>query len=271
MNFFDKQAEHHIYYGKLPHWRQDSVCYFVTFRCADSIPQAKIKQWLIQRDEWLLEHPKPRTEQEITEYNRLFSRRIEIWLDRNYGHCFLADKKCHEIVNNALLYFNEERYRLWAYTVAANHVHLLIEPLQSHQLARIIQSIKSYTANELNKATGNRGQFWQKEYFDHIVRSEEQLMRFIKYIRNHDKAVPTSHPSTPEAPPTVVATSCRLNTTNSRQDDVSTSTRQDDVSTSTRQDDVSTPARQDDVSSPTRQDDVSTPTRQGDVATEQPC
>jgi len=31
--------------GNLPHWRQQGVTYFVTFRLADSLPQAKLDQW----------------------------------------------------------------------------------------------------------------------------------------------------------------------------------------------------------------------------------
>ena len=36
--------------GNLPHWRQDGVTYFVTFRLADSLPQAKLDEWVRERD-----------------------------------------------------------------------------------------------------------------------------------------------------------------------------------------------------------------------------
>ncbi len=188
MNFFDKAADRGIYYGNLPHWRQGTVCYFVTFRTSDSIPQVKLTRWTQERDEWLKLHPNPRTEEEVTEYNTLFSRKIEHWLDRNYGECLLAEPNCKEIVRNALLYFNEDRYRLGEFTIASNHVHLLIEPLSDYLLSDIMRSIKSFSAKEINKTTSRTGHFWQKEYFDHIVRSEEQLLRFVHYIRRHDKA-----------------------------------------------------------------------------------
>jgi hypothetical protein len=62
----------------------------------------------------------------------------------------------------------------------------LIEPLGDYQLSDLMHSIKSFTAKAINKATGKSGHFWQKEYFDHIVRSEDQLSRFSKYIRRHN-------------------------------------------------------------------------------------
>ncbi len=186
MNFYERSADRGVYYGNLPHWRQDTVCYFVTFRTADSIPQMKLKQWIQERDEWLLDHPKPWSETELSEYNKLFSRKIEQWLDLSYGECVLAGAKCKEIVAGALCYFNNQRYTLWEYTVAANHVHLLIEPLFNFQLDEIMRSLKSFTAKEINKVLGRSGHFWQKEYFDHIVRSEEHYLKFVDYIRKHN-------------------------------------------------------------------------------------
>lgn len=186
MNFYDKAAEKNLYFGNLPHLRQNTVCYFVTFRTADSIPQAKLQQWIQDRKEWFLVHPEPLSDCEQAEYNRLFSRKIEHWLDCNYGECLLALEKCKVIIVNALHFFNEKRYKLWEYTIAANHVHLLIEPLADNKLEDIMSSLKSFTANEINKALGRSGHFWQKEYFDHIVRSEEHYHKFADYIRKHD-------------------------------------------------------------------------------------
>jgi len=189
MNYYNRTAEKGFYYGNLPHLRQNTVCYFVTFRTADSIPQTKLKQWILDRDLWLMEHPQPRSEEQIAEYNKLFSRKIERWLDQGYGECLLNNLQCKQIVTDALLHFNKVRYNLWEHTISANHVHLLIEPLEDYPLSDILRSIKSYTANEINRVTGKNGHFWQKEYFDHIVRSEEQLIKFSKYIRRHNYKV----------------------------------------------------------------------------------
>ncbi len=187
MNFFAKDAALDWFYGNLPHWRQDTVCYFVTFRTADSIPQSKLKHWLQTRDLWLKANPEPRTDEQTDEYHKLFSNRLEYWLDCSYGECLLAETALKEIVVKSLAHFHNTRYQLYEFAVAANHVHLLIEPINGNELSMIMHSIKSFTANEINKAKGRTGQFWQKEYFDHILRSEDQYRKIVKYIQNHDK------------------------------------------------------------------------------------
>src|SRR5579871_1175852 len=42
-----------IYQRNLPHWRQEGVTYFVTFREGDSIPEAVRCQWEEEKALWL--------------------------------------------------------------------------------------------------------------------------------------------------------------------------------------------------------------------------
>ena len=41
---FDLNKSVRRYIRHLPHWRQDGTTYFVTFRLADSLPDAKLKE-----------------------------------------------------------------------------------------------------------------------------------------------------------------------------------------------------------------------------------
>ncbi|MGF1451770.1 MAG: DNA methyltransferase, partial [Opitutales bacterium] len=47
--------------SNLPHWRQEGVSYFVTFRQADSIPQTKLKKWAAEKESWSAINPGPHT------------------------------------------------------------------------------------------------------------------------------------------------------------------------------------------------------------------
>ncbi len=76
--------------GNLPHWRQEGVTYFVTFRLADALPQVKLQGWLRERDVWLASHPRPWDARTSTAYHKRFTARIEKWLDAGYGSCALA-------------------------------------------------------------------------------------------------------------------------------------------------------------------------------------
>ena len=189
VNYFDPSESVAHLTGNLPHWRQDGAIYFVTFRTADSMPQDKLKQWLDERKAWMEEHPEPHTAAERLEYTKLFPQRFQEWLDAGYGACQLARPEVRETVEHALGHFNGTRYRLGEYVVMPNHVHVLVSPLGEHELSEILQAWKSFTAKEINRLISESGHFWQKESFDHIVRSPEQMERIKKYIRDNPKAV----------------------------------------------------------------------------------
>lgn len=153
--------------GNLPHWRQEGVTYFVTFRLADSMPQEKLQQWEEEREAWLKEHPEPHDEETRKEYYRLFPERFHNWLDVGYGECLLARPEIKEIVENALRHFEDERYRLDEYVIMPNHVHALVIPLTENTLSEILQSWKSYTAHEINNRLERNG----RHLAEGIVRS----------------------------------------------------------------------------------------------------
>lgn len=75
-------------------------------------------------------------------------------------------------------------YRLQAWVVMPNHVHLLISPLT--ELAKIMHSIKGFTARRANQILGRVGlPFWQKEFFDHWIRNEREFERVRAYIERN--------------------------------------------------------------------------------------
>jgi predicted GIY-YIG superfamily endonuclease/REP element-mobilizing transposase RayT len=171
--------------GNLPHWRQGAVTYFVTFRTADSLPQEKLKLWQSEREQWLAQHPEPHDEDAKREYYERFPERLEHWLDQGYGACRLKEPALRKLVQDALRHFDGERYNLDEFVVSANHVHALVTPRHGRELTDILHSWKSFTANQINRQTAQSGAFWQKESFDHIVRSPAQLERIREYIRDH--------------------------------------------------------------------------------------
>lgn len=59
-----------------------------------------------------------------------------------------------------------------------------------------MHSLKSYTANELNKLTQKMGTVWQREYFDRFIRTESHYFNTLKYI--HENPVVANLCRTPE-------------------------------------------------------------------------
>ena len=45
------------------------------------------------------------------------------------------------------------------------------------------RSLKQWTARHINALTGQRGEFWQSEGWDHLLRRLAYLRSFRKYIR----------------------------------------------------------------------------------------
>jgi REP element-mobilizing transposase RayT len=185
VRFFDPEAITQVRRGKLPHWTQPDVTYFVTFRLADSLPATKLLALREERDLWLRNHPVPLSDADRQEYHRRFNGKFEYWLDQGYGECRLARPDLKSIVETALMYFHGERYRLGESIVMPNHVHVLVTPVESWTLAAILRSWKSYTARQINEVSDRSGNIWDRESFDHIVRSPGQLAKFEHYIRNN--------------------------------------------------------------------------------------
>jgi valyl-tRNA synthetase len=186
---FDEFSEVDITRRRLPHWQQEGVTYFVTFRLADSLPANKLDELEEERTRWLSFHPEPWSESDQREYYTRFSTRVEEWLDAGYGSCFLRDPKVGEIVANALKNFAGERYTLFAWVVMPNHVHVLVRPSPGYKIGDILHSWKLFTSRRINELVGRSGQLWQHESHDHIVRDESALARIAQYIeQNPQKA-----------------------------------------------------------------------------------
>ena len=176
--------------GDLPHWHQDGKLQFVTFRLADSIPRETRERWLAEKEEFLREFPKPWTSETEELYYEKFGTRMESYLDAGYGSCVLVDEEVQKIVADVLKFFDGERYRLHAFVVMPNHVHVLAELSGDFTLPEILKSWKGFSARQINKKLGASGALWQAESFDRLIRSEAHYYRVLEYIEKNARSVP---------------------------------------------------------------------------------
>jgi putative transposase len=183
---------------KLPHWEQGGCTYFVTFRLHDSIPKNKLADWNLRRERWLrsrkLDATSPYEEilaclpsDQKNEYYETFWKGYHDMLDDCHGSCILRESQNAEIVSDALLYFQGERYQMGDFVIMPNHVHLLVVPHPDETLEKALHSWKRYTARLINQRRNEMGQLWQHESYDHIVRNEAQMKRIQKYIQSNPK------------------------------------------------------------------------------------
>jgi D-tyrosyl-tRNA(Tyr) deacylase len=191
---FDPSVTAAIHTRRLPHWQQAGCTYFVTFRLADSLPQEKLRQWHAEREAWLAQHPEPHDDAKRAEFQRLFVDRLQQWLDAGYGECWLRRPEIATLVQQALKYFDGQRYVLGEFVIMPNHVHVLVSPLGEWTLEQILHSWKSFTAHEINHRLGRTGAVWQPEYFDRIVRDAHELEDYATYIRQNPQGARPSRP-----------------------------------------------------------------------------
>ncbi|MDP2896753.1 MAG: type ISP restriction/modification enzyme [bacterium] len=171
--------------GRLPHWEAEGAIYFVTFRLADSLPRPLLDAYTSERNDILATAKKLGRDLSPHERKRLaelFSERIESALDSGAGACHLSNPDIAATVAQALRHFDGQRYRLFAWCVMPNHVHAVFKPLVNHTLADIVHAWKSYTAKQANSALRREGAFWQREYFDHLIRDEAEFHRILGYV-----------------------------------------------------------------------------------------
>ena len=152
--------------GYLPHFDSPETLRVVTFRFVDSLPAEAIEKLRAAAES-------------------ISTAERDSFLDAGAGACWLQRPEVAEIVETALLHFDGERYRLIAWTIMPNHVHVLIELLSQHSLGSIVSSWKRFSARAANQVIGRSGPFWQDDYWDTYIRDERHFESTVGYIENN--------------------------------------------------------------------------------------
>jgi hypothetical protein len=119
--------------GYLPRFDAPGTWQFITYRLADSVPAEF-------RDEWV--------EAMKLEYDREKFRRMELMLDRGLGTCALREARVAQEVQDNLCFHGGKAYRLLAWVIMPNHLHVLAE------MGRRMVSVKS-TRRRLAECPGS--------------------------------------------------------------------------------------------------------------------
>ena len=213
MSHFDYKP---FYLRNLPHIQPPGATFFVTFHLAGSLPRAVLQQWNAEKCQLETEKSRPLKSQDVShfeaaedirfeeeqrhrEWKRQWFRKFEKTLDNaQSGPLWLKDKGIAKEVAESLHYRDGKVYRLDAYCIMANHVHVVFAPLAIqpsgapqtnslgyNTLASIMQSLKGYTVWKANRLLGRSGAFWHHESYDHSVRNPSEWQRIVTYILNN--------------------------------------------------------------------------------------
>jgi REP-associated tyrosine transposase len=98
--------------------------------------------------------------------------RLPIFLDVPFGRkCVAALRTIPE----------KSAVRVYAYCLMPDHVHLLIGIAASSSLLAVVGGWKSVCSRIWREAE-HGGSFWQRSFFDHALRQEEDLRVVARYI-----------------------------------------------------------------------------------------
>lgn len=190
MSHFDYRPS---YRRNLPHIQPPGAILFITFRLTGSLPQSVIEQYQRER-QWVhhLAKTNPRHYDQVKDdFERAWFVKFERILDHDTtGPTWLCDDRVAEIVAESLHYRDGKVYRLDAFTIMSNHVHVVAKPLSHgdmtyHSVSSIMQSLKGYTAFNANRILRRDGEFWAHESYDHWIRGIEEWQRIVAYVLNN--------------------------------------------------------------------------------------
>ena len=148
--------------GYLPHFDAAGAIQHVVFRVDGSLPASILDR--------------------IRKAPEDFNLAVDEALDRGEGPDWLSDATCADIVAEALKFFDGERYRMLAWVVMPNHVHVLVKQMDGWPLSMMVKSWKSFTARKINRHLGRAGALWAPDYFDRFMRDEGQVIATMHYI-----------------------------------------------------------------------------------------
>lgn len=182
----------------LPHWEKDGAIYAVSYRLDGALPKPvlddyRTKKEIIQKRIEIAKEDAGSSDctKKLTklhdELASCYQSHIESALHDSSEVNHLANPEIADEIINAWKHFDGERYQLYAWAIMPNHVHVLFRPTEGHRLEDILHSWKSFTSKKALGILGEEGTFWQKEYYDHLVRDEEDFENQLRYILNNPK------------------------------------------------------------------------------------
>ena len=201
-----------------PHIHPPGRTLFVTYRLADSIPKATVREYKAKK-EWLenevgrvnkmaqdSETPQLRQVLErVEKFSRdWFVKFEDILHQARTGPMWMQDERVAQSVADNLHRLDGDAYTLDAYCVMSNHVHTVFKPFLSEDelgegfdedghlvffsrypgLSEIRHSLKGRSARECNLVLSRTGLFWEHESFDHVIRRGE-FKATLRYVLNN--------------------------------------------------------------------------------------
>jgi len=81
--------------------------------------------------------------------------------------------------------WRREKFFLLGFTIMPEHFHLIIIPKGNIVLSWVMQEIKKGSARLINIRGNTKGKIWMDEFYDYVIRDENDLIKHLDYIYNN--------------------------------------------------------------------------------------
>lgn len=165
------------YKRNLPHFQPKDGMFFITYRLKGSLPKKLLTEYLIEYERLYLDSKTKNTA------SLLFIEMADKYLDSNKKIDYLKNPSIAKIVKDSLHFFDGKYFKLIAYCIMSNHVHVIVDQngYEDIPLSEVFGRIKSFSASKCNKFLGKTGPFWASEIYDHLIQDTNDAEYYIKY------------------------------------------------------------------------------------------
>ena len=168
--------------GRLPHWEVEDGRYFITIHLAGAIPaQGRVRlRKLAEQARAVQDRHSPAW----LSLQRAIFREMEQWLDRAEHNPTLRHPEVAAMVVAAIEHRQRRAaWHLFEYVVMPTHLHLF-GAIGALGLQETVEDFKRWTGHRAAEILADDGQrLWQREWFDHWSRSDEEDEKIVRYIR----------------------------------------------------------------------------------------
>ncbi|MBP1664837.1 MAG: deoxyribonuclease [Bacteroidetes bacterium] len=190
----------------LPHFQQPGQAYFVTWCTKDAIPAKALESYTLKLNEidCRIKNAKEMNADEemitnlkieISKVRKKYMKAFDDLLHIQTGNIVdLSKEENSRIVLNSLCFWDGKQIENYAICVMTNHVHWVFRVLEKDEngkpvyLQDILQSVKRFSANNINDIENRSGTVWHNESFDTTIRDDFHLYNAIEYTINNPVA-----------------------------------------------------------------------------------
>jgi REP element-mobilizing transposase RayT len=191
------------YKHNLPHFQQPGQAYFITWILKDAVPAKAFPRYSVQLGQlknqielYKQNNPNKELVEKLQQqyyltrkkYIKAFDDLLAVSKSNTVDLSFTGNTR---IISDAMQFWQNKKLKNIAYSIMPNHVHWVLELFHNDEsgnpvyLQDIMQSVKRFSARQINLRERRSGTLWQKENFDTTIRDEKHLYNTVEYTLNN--------------------------------------------------------------------------------------